>query len=136
MLQYLRLRRVSTQRRHFRPDSDPKTSNIIEAKGSKNHEQRLAGSPVPPVRVFRNSSTGVSQFIDPHGHVHLDIEPMIKGAATSTIHRATHTTFFVRVGWLLPWINLVAFCTLMAIAVLKQFASKQTAVGKIRGQGN
>lgn len=50
------------------------------------------------------ASSGVSQIIDPHGHVHSSLPPMETGVIGCRIGRATGLTFFTRAGWVFPWL--------------------------------
>ena len=53
------------------------------------------------------ASSGVSQIIDPHGNVHHSLPPLEEGTVTGRIGRETGETFFVRIGWIFPWLTLV-----------------------------
>jgi apolipoprotein N-acyltransferase len=52
------------------------------------------------------ASSGVSQIVDPHGNVHKSIAPMKEGAVACRIGRNRNLNFYVRAGWLFPWITL------------------------------
>ena len=50
------------------------------------------------------ASSGVSCFIDPHGHVHALLEePLQQGTLAGVVERETSLTFYTRYGWLTPW---------------------------------
>lgn len=51
------------------------------------------------------ASSGVSQIIDPHGHVHGSLPPMETGTLTYRINRRGDLTVFAQVGWLFPWLT-------------------------------
>jgi apolipoprotein N-acyltransferase len=52
------------------------------------------------------ASSGVSQIIDPHGNVHKCIPALETGAITGRIGKENHLNFYVRIGWLFPWITI------------------------------
>ncbi|MDF7798174.1 nitrilase-related carbon-nitrogen hydrolase [Pontiellaceae bacterium B1224] len=52
------------------------------------------------------ASSGVSQIIDPHGNVHASLPPMETGVLTYRVGRRQGGTFFIRAGWLFPWLSL------------------------------
>lgn len=58
--------------------------------------------------MFVCASSGVSQIIDPHGHVHARLGAMQQGTLIGTILPETKLTFYTRFGWLMPWIVLLA----------------------------
>jgi apolipoprotein N-acyltransferase len=69
------------------------------------------------------ASSGVSQVIDPHGHVQASLPPMETGAFSARIGRRTGLTVFTRVGWLLPWLALagtVGFSLFVVAATLRR----------------
>ena len=65
------------------------------------------------------ASSGVSQFIDPHGNVHASLPPLKSGTLTYRIAREGRTTFFSRVGWLFPWLTLGGSASVIAYAVVR-----------------
>lgn len=69
--------------------------------------------------MFVCSSSGVSQVIDPHGHVHARLDAMKQGALTGTIRRETALTFYTRIGWLTPWITLAAAVVAWVLLFMK-----------------
>lgn len=54
------------------------------------------------------ASSGVSQIIDPNGHVRVSLPPMGEGVITGVLQRRTQLTFYTRFGWLAPWLMLGA----------------------------
>lgn len=54
------------------------------------------------------ASSGVSQIIDPHGHVRASIDAMKTGVASHAVELNTHKTFFTRHGWLFPWFAIIS----------------------------
>lgn len=56
--------------------------------------------------MFVCATSGVSQVIDPHGHVHARLAALKQGPLTGTIRRETKLTFYTRYGWLTPWLTL------------------------------
>jgi apolipoprotein N-acyltransferase len=53
------------------------------------------------------ATSGVSQIIDPNGHVHARLAALEQGAITGTMRRERELTFYTRWGWLTPWCVLV-----------------------------
>ncbi|RYD33916.1 MAG: hypothetical protein EOP87_10135, partial [Verrucomicrobiaceae bacterium] len=53
--------------------------------------------------VFVVATSGVSQIIDPNGHLHARLDALLQGAVTGTMKRETSLTFYTRFGWLVPW---------------------------------
>jgi apolipoprotein N-acyltransferase len=56
--------------------------------------------------MFVCGSSGTSQIIDPHGHVHAKLPALAEGVMVGQIAAIRNQTFYTRAGWLLPWINL------------------------------
>jgi apolipoprotein N-acyltransferase len=52
------------------------------------------------------ASSGVSQVIDPRGHVRAELGPMKEGVIAHPVSRSEQITFYTRAGWLFPWICL------------------------------
>jgi len=73
------------------------------------------------------ASSGVSQFIDPHGQVHASLPPMVAGTLTHEIEARAGKTFFVKAGWLFPWMVLLAFGGLLGFAARCLRAEKRRA---------
>ncbi len=66
------------------------------------------------------ASSGVSQIIDPHGNVHQSLPPMEVGTLTYPIGKETRLTFFVRIGWLFPWLTLVSSAIAVTVAAVRE----------------
>lgn len=58
--------------------------------------------------VFVTATSGVSQLIDPAGHLHARLGAMEKGTVSGILRRESRMTFFTRLGWLAPWIVLTS----------------------------
>ena len=58
--------------------------------------------------IALSTSSGVSQFIDPHGKVHQSIPPMEEGVIVGHLVRESKLTFYTRIGWLFPWLTMIA----------------------------
>lgn len=78
--------------------------------------------------MFVCATSGVSQVIDPHGHVHGRLAALKQGTLVGTIERETKLTFYTRIGWLTPWITLVAAVLAWAMVFMKPkpLASEET----------
>ena len=74
--------------------------------------------------MFVCATSGVSQVIDPHGHVHARLAALTHGPLTGTLQRETQLTFYTRFGWLAPWCVLggAALCWI-ALLVPSKLAS-------------
>ena len=57
--------------------------------------------------IFVVATSGVSQLIDPNGHVHARLAALQQGTLSGTLKRETMLTFYTRFGWLVPWCVLV-----------------------------
>lgn len=53
--------------------------------------------------IFVVATSGVSQLIDPHGHVHARLGALQQGSISGIMKRETKLTFYTRFGWLVPW---------------------------------
>lgn len=62
--------------------------------------------------MFVCASSGVSQIIDPGGHLHGRLGPMERGPLAGVLRRETGLTFYTRFGWLIPW-GLLAMAALL-----------------------
>ena len=71
------------------------------------------------------ASSGISQFIDPNGNVHRTIKPMYPGTETYHVARNTRQTFFVRVGWMLPWLCIGTSVGLFIATAVKRKSWKK-----------
>lgn len=58
--------------------------------------------------MFVVATSGVSQLIDPHGHVHARLAALEQGTISGSLRRETKLTFYTRFGWLTPWVVLGA----------------------------
>ncbi len=58
--------------------------------------------------MFVCASSGVSQVIDPRGHVHARLPVLTEGTLISAIRPLTNLTSYTRYGWLTPWCVLAA----------------------------
>ncbi len=54
------------------------------------------------------ASSGVTQFIDPHGRVTARLPLMTEGVLDGLVERGVESTFFVQGGYLFPWVLLLA----------------------------
>jgi hypothetical protein len=52
------------------------------------------------------ATSGVSQLIDPAGHLHARLGAMKQGTIHGFLKRETGLTFYTSFGWLLPWCAL------------------------------
>jgi apolipoprotein N-acyltransferase len=57
--------------------------------------------------MFVCATSGVSQVIDPHGHVHARLPALAQGSLIGTLRRESQLTYYTRFGWLVPWCVLV-----------------------------
>ena len=66
---------------------------------------------------FVVATSGVSQIIDPNGHVHTRLAALEQGTISGRLKRETKVTFFTRFGWLVPWCVLAsgAVCWLILL---------------------
>ncbi len=53
--------------------------------------------------MFVCASSGISQVIDPHGHVQARLGALQQDPLTGTVRRETGLTVYTRFGWLVPW---------------------------------
>ncbi|MDP3849709.1 MAG: nitrilase-related carbon-nitrogen hydrolase [Luteolibacter sp.] len=67
--------------------------------------------------MFVCASSGISQVIDPHGHVHQRLDALKQGPLVGTIRPETKLTFYTRFGWLTPWcvLGVVATCWMVLL---------------------
>lgn len=56
---------------------------------------------------FVTATSGVSQIIDPRGHLHARLGALEQGVIQGRVKRETGLSFHTRFGWLLPWCVLV-----------------------------
>lgn len=57
--------------------------------------------------IFVVATSGVSQLIDPNGHLHSRLGALEQGIISGTLRRESRLTFYTRFGWLTPWVLLV-----------------------------
>jgi apolipoprotein N-acyltransferase len=57
--------------------------------------------------MFVCGTSGVSQIIDPNGHVQTRLGALEAGPISGIMRRETRLTFYTRFGWLTPWCVLV-----------------------------
>ncbi|GAA5125493.1 hypothetical protein JIN84_14205 [Luteolibacter yonseiensis] len=77
--------------------------------------------------LFVVATSGVSQIIDPNGHLHARLDALKQGPVHGMMKRETALTIYTRVGWLTPW------CVLGAAAVCwLALLFKKTRIGKDR----
>jgi apolipoprotein N-acyltransferase len=67
------------------------------------------------------ASSGYSQLIDPHGNVVNALPPMEPGVLSGKVARRTDLTFFVRYGWLFPWVNLMLAVGILLYTLFRAF---------------
>ena len=53
--------------------------------------------------IFVVATSGVSQIIDPNGHVHARLGALQQGTISGILKRETKLTFYTQFGWLTPW---------------------------------
>lgn len=56
--------------------------------------------------IFVVATSGVSQLIDPSGHLHARLGAMEQGEISGILRRETRLTPYTRGGWVIPWIVL------------------------------
>jgi apolipoprotein N-acyltransferase len=69
---------------------------------------------------FVVATSGVSQIIDPDGHVHARLAALEQGTISGILKRETKLTFFTRFGWLTPWCVLAMAVVWWIILLLPQ----------------
>lgn len=72
--------------------------------------------------IFVVATSGVSQLIDPNGHVHARLAPLQQGTISGIMRRETKLTFYTRYGWLAPWcvLGLAAACWMVLLWPTRQ----------------
>lgn len=90
--------------------------------------QHLQHSALFPLRAAENgrwivlaASSGVSQIIDHHGNVRKSLGAMKEGVIVGEIERRTGMTFYTVLGWLFPWILMIASATSVCIVLYRRF---------------
>ena len=83
-----------------------------ESWGAIQHDQHAELSRIRAAEngrwIFVAATSGVSQIIDPRGHLHARLGALEQGTLLGHIKRETHLTIFTRIGWMLPWVFLGA----------------------------
>lgn len=69
--------------------------------------------------IFVVATSGVSQLIDPSGHLHARLGAMEQGGITGNLKRESRLTFYTRFGWLCPWIVLAIAAALWVRMLFK-----------------
>ena len=81
-----------------------------ESWGSSQHDQHAELARLRAAEngrwIFVCATSGVSQLIDPSGHLHAKLGAMEQGEISGTLRRETKLTFYTRFGWLFPWVVL------------------------------
>ncbi|QIF00104.1 nitrilase-related carbon-nitrogen hydrolase [Roseimicrobium sp. ORNL1] len=95
--------------------------------------QRLQHAELFRIRAAENarwmlvaSSSGITQIIDPNGHVHASLPPLKEGVLTGVLQRSTRMTFYTRFGWLAPWFMLGAAVVWWIALLLPGAAAKKS----------
>ncbi len=70
--------------------------------------------------VFGVATSGVSQIIDPHGHLHARLDALRQGPITGLMKRETTLTFYTYFGWLIPWCMLCVTVTIWCVLLVKK----------------
>jgi apolipoprotein N-acyltransferase len=68
--------------------------------------------------IFVVATSGISQIIDPSGHVHARLGALQQGTISGVMKRETKLTFYTRFGWLIPWGSLALASILWLILLL------------------
>ncbi len=83
-----------------------------ESWGTSQHDQHAALARIRAAEngrwIFVVATSGVSQLIDPSGHLHARLGAMKQGEIHGTLKRNTKLTPYTRVGWLFPWLVLAS----------------------------
>jgi len=82
--------------------------------------------------IFVVATSGVSQVIDPHGHVHARLAALEQGALSGMMRRESNLTFYTHLGWLAPWAVLGA-ATLAWLILLRPCKRGAQACGTSEG---
>lgn len=68
--------------------------------------------------MFVCATSGVSQVIDPNGHLHARLGALEQGVISGSIRRESRLTFYTRIGWLVPWGVLGVTCGLWVFLMI------------------
>lgn len=85
--------------------------------------------------IFVVATSGVSQLIDPAGHLHARLGAMEQGEISGTLKRETGLTFYTRIGWLIPWCVLVIAAALWLRMLFKPPPFRPTDSGTVTAGG-
>lgn len=85
--------------------------------------------------IFVVATSGVSQLIDPAGHLHARLGAMEQGEISGTLKRETGLTFYTRAGWLFPWCVLIIAAALWLRMLVKPPPFRPTAPGTVSAGG-
>ncbi len=82
-----------------------------ESWSARQHEQHAGLARIRAAEngrwVFVTASSGISQIVDPAGHLHEHLAAMKRGVIEGFVKRETVLTFYTQFGWVLPWGLLV-----------------------------
>ncbi|RYD31672.1 MAG: hypothetical protein EOP85_22500 [Verrucomicrobiaceae bacterium] len=76
--------------------------------------------------IFVVATSGVSQIIDPNGHLHARLDALKQGAITGVLKRETGLTFYTRAGWLVPWCVLASATVIWILLLIPVREKKDT----------
>lgn len=71
--------------------------------------------------LFSCATSGVSQVIDPRGHVHARLGALEQGTLVGRITKESGMTFYTRYGWLAPWMILGAMMVWNLVVLWRTF---------------
>jgi len=81
-----------------------------ESWGATQHDQHAELARIRAAEnarwIFVSATSGVSQVIDPHGHLHARLGALEQGNLFGLVKRETGLTPYTRFGWMLPWLSL------------------------------
>jgi apolipoprotein N-acyltransferase len=94
-----------------------------ESWGSVQHDQHAELARIRAAEngrwIFVAATSGVSQLIDPNGHLHAQLGAMKQGWISGTLGRETRITPYTRGGWVFPWITLAGASALWLMLLIK-----------------
>lgn len=76
--------------------------------------------------MFVVATSGVSQLIDPAGHLHARLGAMERGTIHGFLKRETGLTFYTRFGWILPWCILTIATALWVWMIFRPRPSRSS----------
>ena len=77
------------------------------------------------------ASSGVSQLIDPHGNVTAQLDALEEGTLVGRVGRDRRRTWFVRGGWVLPWVILggaVGVALYLLVTLIRERRAKEAEI--------